>query len=444
MADHQAEKRSVIDPGKIESLCSCGQEHPLPPIKLYSGEDAYSILAEDCVKAVGRNGVLIIADENTYPAAGEEIEKHFAQKFLKYKSVKLPGDPEATDILGERLRDESVGYHLIIAVGAGTINDLGKYVSGKMSVPYWSVPTAASMNGYTSSITAIKVDGVKETLPAPTPQFIYVHPGVIEDAPLKLRQAGFCDMLAKGVSDYDWQTESLLFQGSYCRLPSAIVAETEHLYIDKPEMIRDGDGEAISGLFDGLLLSGMAMSLAGSSAPASGGEHLISHFLDMREGIIGRKPDLHGLQVGAGVVFSAACYRLLASLEEKDLRNVAGDLFQADARNIPSVWGDLAPAVERQFSAKRDQLLAFDNLLPTNWSSLKGLFREVRTPEFNLDLMRRTGFEMTLESLEISRDEFYLAALSARTIRARITVLDIAAHAGVLEAAAQEAISLLS
>jgi len=251
-------------------------------------------------------------------------------------------------------------------------------------------------------------------------------------------------VLAKAVSDYDWQTESLLFNGSYCGLPSAIVAESEHRYIHQPEKIRQGDADTILGLFDGLLLSGVAMSLAGSSAPASGGEHLISHFLDMREGIIGRRPDLHGLQVGAGVVFSAACYQKLASIEKKDLRNTAEDFFQADARSIPSVWGDLAREVEKQFATKREKLLAFDAILPPNWNTLKTLFSRVGAPVFYLDLMRRTGFEMTLESLDISRDEFYLAAVSARTIRSRITVLDIAAHAGVLKEAAEETIALLS
>jgi glycerol-1-phosphate dehydrogenase [NAD(P)+] len=300
------------------------------------------------------------------------------------------------------------------------------------------------MNGYTSSIAAIKVKGVKRTLPSSPPRFIYVDPRVIQDSPLRLRQAGFCDVLAKSVSDFDWQTESLLFDGTYCSLPSAIVNETESKYIDHPEKISQGDLEETLGLFEGLLFSGVAMTLAGSSAPASGGEHLISHFFDMRETLTGIKPNLHGLQVGAGVVLSAVCYQKLAALEEKELKNSAEKVFEADARKIPPVWGNLAPEVEKQFSNKRDRLMQFDSVLSANWLKLRALFGQVRTPDFFVDLIRRTGLEMTLPSLGISEDEFYLAATSSRTIRDRITVLDIAAHAGILEDAAKETIEILS
>jgi glycerol-1-phosphate dehydrogenase [NAD(P)+] len=186
------------------------------------------------------------------------------------------------------------------------------------------------------------------------------------------------------------------------------------------------------------------MSLAGSSAPASGGEHLISHFLDMREIITGIKPNLHGLQVGAGVILSAVCYQKLAALEEKELVASAEKVFEADAKNIPSVWGSMAPEVEKQFLNKRDRLMQFDSALPTNWPELKALFGEVRTPDFFVDLIRRTGLELTLPSLGISKDEFFMAATSARTIRDRITVLDIAAHTGILEEATRETLEILS
>jgi glycerol-1-phosphate dehydrogenase [NAD(P)+] len=100
--------------------------------------------------------------------------------------------------------------------------------------------------------------------------------------------------------------------------------------------------------------------------------------------------------------------------------------------------------VEKQFLNKRDRLMQFDSLLPANWRELKVLFGKIRTPDFFVGLFRRTGLEMTLPSLGISKDEFSLAAISARTIRDRITVLDISAHAGILEDAAHETIKMLS
>ncbi|MCK5351695.1 iron-containing alcohol dehydrogenase, partial [bacterium] len=357
-------KHLIVDSKKCEALCNCGHEHEIPSVKVVSAKDAYSALAEDCMEAFAKESVLLLDDENTHQAAGALVMEHLEERSVTCQLVKLPGDTVATDELAQQIYDLSLGHSLIIAVGAGTINDLGKYVADKREIPYWSVPTAPSMNGYTSSIVAIKVKGVKRTLPSLPPRFIYVDPRVIQNSPLELRQAGFCDVLAKSVSDFDWQIESLLLNGAYCSLPSAIASEPESKYIDHPEKILQGDRKAVLGLFEGLLFSGVAMSLAGSSAPASGGEHLISHFFDMRESLTGIKPNLHGIQVGAGVVLSAVCYQKLAALDEKKLKNSAEKTFEADVRKIPSVWGNLASEVEKQFFNKRDRLLQFDTALP--------------------------------------------------------------------------------
>jgi glycerol-1-phosphate dehydrogenase [NAD(P)+] len=186
------------------------------------------------------------------------------------------------------------------------------------------------------------------------------------------------------------------------------------------------------------------MSLAGSSAPASGGEHLVSHFWDMREPLTGRIPELHGLQVGAGILLSTACYARLADVDGRILAGKAEDAFSSTAMSIPAIWGDYADEVDRQFLGKRDQLMRFDTLLPQHWAELVGLFRQVRPPAYFLDLFQRTGLDFSLASLRLSPDEFLLAAHNGRAIRSRITVLDLAAHAGVLNAAAEETLALLS
>lgn len=437
-------KHPIVDFKKCRALCDCGLEHTIPSIQILESEDAFDELARDCAREYGKGPVFLLDDESTHKAAGAKVSLSLDKFSVDHKVLTLPDGPVTTDELAEEVKSESMGHELIIAVGAGTINDLGRYVADGRGIPYWLVPTAISMNGYTSSIVAIKIHGVKRTLPAKPPQYIYVDPRVIQRCPLKLRQAGFCDVLAKSVSDYDWQTESLLFHGTYCSLPSAIVHEPEKKYIDCPEKIRDDDLEAMLGLFEGLLYSGVAMSLAGSSAPASGGEHLVSHFLDMREHITGIKPNLHGLQVGAGLILSAACYRRLAAHDGTGLEGAAEAAYSADANRIESIWGELAPEVANQFGKKKNRLLKFNTMLPEHWPGLRELYSNVRPPGYFLDLIRRTGFAMTFSALEIPEEEFFLAATSARTIRDRITVLDLAAHAGILEEAAREVVELLS
>lgn len=433
----------IIDPHTYLKGCTCGKDHPAPQVTVYSAEDACAVLAKDCRAVYGRRPVLLLSDPDTDTVAGQKLREQLQLRQVSLEHYLLERNPVATDHLVEKIETACHDKALIISVGSGTVNDLGKYVADQNGIDFWTMPTAPSMNGYTSGIAAIKVKGVKRTLPAAPPQRIYVLPDVIQHAPLKLRQAGFCDVLAKVVSDIDWQCESLLASNSYCGLPASMMTAVEKSYSAYPEEIGRGDETAVMGLFHGLLLSGVAMSLAGSSAPASGGEHLVSHFWDMRQAMNGREPELHGLQVGVGIILSTACYRRLAGLKKTDLAVQAEQAFSTTAARIPEIWGQYADEVARQFNNKKAVLLQFDALLPQHWHSLQALFRQVRGPEYFVDLFTRTGAPFNLEVFRLSREEFLLAAINSRAIRDRVTVLDLAAHAQVLDLAAEDALKLL-
>ncbi|WP_321367879.1 iron-containing alcohol dehydrogenase [uncultured Desulfuromusa sp.] len=443
MGQHPNNHPRIVDLEAYLSGCTCEYEHPAPEVTLYSGADAAQVLAKDCRAIYGNQPVLLLFDPDTYAVAGADLQQCLVAENVNLRTYQFDSHPVATDTLIETVRTLIQESVLIISVGSGTVNDLGKYSSSEDKIDFWSVPTAPSMNGYTSGIAAIKVKGVKRTLPATPPQRIYVLPEVIQQAPLKLRQAGFCDVLAKVVSDIDWQSESLLCSGSYCGLPAAMMAEVEKSYSEHPEDIGRGDAAAVMGLFNGLLLSGVAMSLAGSSAPASGGEHLVSHFWDMREVITGREPELHGLQVGVGIILSTACYQRLRQLDAAELQSQADQVFAATAAQIPAIWGPYAAEVDKQFQNKRQALKQFDTLLPQKWDALQDLFQQVQPPEYFAELFARTGAPFNLSAFRLTEEEFILAALNSRAIRERITVLDLAANAGVLEAATEDALLLL-
>ncbi|MGW8193910.1 MAG: iron-containing alcohol dehydrogenase [Desulforhopalus sp.] len=434
---------AIIDPHTCLAGCTCGRDHPVPRTTLHASPDACRVMAEDCREVYGSRPILLLSDPQTDGVAGGDLRRQLRKSRVSLDHYLLESNPVATASLVDKIQSVCNDKQLIISVGSGTVNDLGKYVAERLGIDFWTMPTAPSMNGYTSSIAAIKVKGVKRTLPAAPPQRIYAIPEVVQHAPLKLLQAGFCDVLAKAVSDIDWQCESLLMSGSYCGLPAATMTAVEKSYSERPEAIGLGEKAAVMGLFNGLLLSGVAMSMAGSSAPASGGEHLLSHFLDMREPVSGREPELHGLQVGLGIILSTACYQRLAGLTERDLFRRAEQVFAATAAGIGEIWGPYADEVARQFTNKRTALLMFDTLLPKHWEELRVLFRKVRPPGYFVSLFERTGAPFNLEAFRLSGGEFMLAAINCRAIRDRITVLDLAAHAGVLESAAEDALQLL-
>jgi glycerol-1-phosphate dehydrogenase [NAD(P)+] len=438
-----SDKELIIDPARCRRWCTCRSQHPVVDVRHFCRRDAYERLASDCRQLYPQGNVLLVDDENTHAVAGNRVADLLDERRIRRDVVTLPGNTIATGEVAEKIVGLAARRALVVAVGAGTINDLVKYAAGRQNIPYWSVPTAPSMNGFTSAIAALKIAGVKRTLPSPAPQFVYIHPEVVRSAPLPMRQAGLCDLMAKSVSDIDWQIESMLFSGTYCRLPSAMVTEIEEACLKNPAKIKSADRGAVLVLMKGLLTSGVAMSLAGSSAPASGGEHLFSHFLDMRADLTGRPPELHGLQVAAGIVLSASCYRRLAALDPPDAGGRADSSLKSASEQAAAIWGPVASEVEKRRHVKLDLLKQLAEKLPQHWEQIRALCRLVRTPRDYASTIRRSGYPLTLDALNLSQSEFLLAASAAGSIRERLTVLDIAAHCGVLEAAADEALVVM-
>ena len=435
--------QSIVDPTRYPDWCTCGRDHPTMETAVFSGDRAYEALARDCRSRSGDRPPLVLADQNTWSRAGESVWQRLQKAGLAPQMKILSGSISASGESVERVKQTAAECGLIIAAGSGTINDLAKAAAYDLGRPYWVAPTAPSMNGYTSSVAAIKVKGIKLTLPARPPQRIYARPAVIAAAPDRLRSAGFCDLTAKFVSDADWRIESYLFSDSYCELPSRMVDSLDGGYLTRPELIAAGDQAAVMDLFHGLLASGAAMALAGSSAPASGGEHLISHFLDMRQPITGRPAELHGLQVAAGIILSTACYRALAALPDRPPERTAASAFAKAEQAIPFTWLEKAKDVADRFNKKKDLLLSLDNLTAEQWSYIRDLCRRVKGPEYFADLFGRAGADISLAGLNLSEEEFRLAAAQARTIRERLTVLDLAAHCGVIEEATEATLTFL-
>ena len=163
----------IADPARYPDWCTCGRNHPTMETMVVSDDLAYDALAGDCRREFGDRAVLLLDDDNTRAVAGEDIRAALRRCGLAPDDLTLPGTVSADDRAVNRVRQTAQNCELIIAVGSGTINDLAKAAAWDLGLPYWVAPTAPSMNGYTSSVAAIKVSGVKLTLPAGPPKRIY-------------------------------------------------------------------------------------------------------------------------------------------------------------------------------------------------------------------------------------------------------------------------------
>lgn len=188
----------------------------------------------------------------------------------------------------------------VIGLGGGKVIDAAKYCGFLQKIPFISVPTSASSDGFSSASASLIVDGHRKSVPARMAYGILVDTQVISSAPVKFLYSGIGDMVAKITSLYDWQFEEDAGYGQVNDFAMMVAKKAVNSFVRTPyETIQDQ--LFLKELLDSLAMSGIANEIAGSSAPTSGSEHLISHALDK----LLDQPQLHGVQVGIATYLMA-------------------------------------------------------------------------------------------------------------------------------------------
>lgn len=181
----------------------------------------------------------------------------------------------------------------IIGLGGGKVIDAAKYSGFLRKLPFISVPTSASSDGFSSASASLLIDGRRNSVPARMAYGIIVDTAVIKSAPERFLYSGIGDMVSKITALYDWQYEEDLGYAEVNDFAMMIAKKAVNSFVRTPfSSIKDD--LFLKELVDSLAMSGIANEIAGSSAPTSGSEHLISHALDK----ILEAPQLHGIQVG--------------------------------------------------------------------------------------------------------------------------------------------------
>ena len=417
--------------------CDCGKTHSVPTAHFLYDEHSFDRLAE-LVQEYGSGGAcLIIADTRTYEVAGKDVEDMLCRHNLKTDCFIVPDvngeSPVANDATKDMLLQQASPTDLYLAVGSGVINDLVKWVAYLRKKPYITIPTAASMNGYGSANVAATIDGLKVLFHAEAPKAVVVKPEIIISAPDELTASGLGDVLAKPVSSADWKLNQFLFGEYYCQYSVDLLKELEPVYLNNPEKIKNKDPEGFRALFEALFYSSIAMTITGTSSPASGGEHLISHTLDILAGRDGLQHDLHGLQVGVGSILTAALYERIMSIATPLFRQVPSSVNQ-------DFWGTLTPIVTKEYTQKLPKLDRTVEMLSQHgmWNKLKETLQPMLCPAEKLkNCLRKAGAAHLYRDIRYNKEPltksmFLEAITNANQMRARFTVLDLAWLMGII------------
>jgi len=425
--------------------CDCGRTHRVTPYDIIYDPQALAQLPAVCRRHCPNRSrrAAVLMDVRTREVAGRQAAAALAQAGWEALEVLVPDPAEGTSPTCDEqtknlLAARVAGADLIVSAGAGVINDLGKWLAFEMDVPAAAVATAASMNGYSSANVAPTVEGVKTLLRARPPVAVLTAPAILKDAPYELTAAGLGDALAKSVSSADWYLNHLLFGDHYCAKSVGLVTQIEPLYLEHPSDLRQRKDEAVAALFDALLLTGAAMTMAETSAPASGGEHLISHSLDMMSSLDQRPHDLHGRQVGVGAVLTAELYRRVLAVESPWP-------LDPPAKVDHRFWGPLADGVAYHFSQKADRLRQAAETLSRGdtWDRLREAVQPLlRTPRQIRECLAAAGAAYLAEDIRCDRARLLAAFVHGHEIRSRFTVLDLAWLLEIMPQAAGEIIDM--
>lgn len=265
------------------------------PREVWMGPNVLKKVPETCKRlSLGERGY-IVAGRKTFEIAGKKIREHLAEEKIDVDySIISQADMETI----EEILKDAKGYDFLLGVGGGTCIDVAKSASFRAKIPFVSVPTAASHDGISSSRASVKGGGKSTSIQAQSPVAVVADTLIIRDSPYRLMAAGCGDMIANYTAVLDWEL-ARKERGEYLsEYASALSRMSAKLVAENAEIIKKATEESARKIVKALISSGVAMSIAGSSRPASGSEHLFSHALDR----IVPEPALHGEQCGVGSI----------------------------------------------------------------------------------------------------------------------------------------------
>ncbi len=297
--------------------CQCGRHHSVDIEKIVVGN---GILGEliDTLEPFRAGKLLVISDTNTYGVFGKRVAEHLGQAgfLLKTFIFETPGHALIPDehAIGRLLIELEQDTSLILAVGSGVMNDLARIIAYRTGKSFAIAGTAPSMDGYASVVSPLIINGKKNTYPGKYPSTIFADTSIMRDAPMVMIRAGYGDVLGKLTSLAEWKLSNILNNEYYCETIAGLVRKGVDRCIESTDGLASRDEDAIRRLIEALILTGISMGLAGVSRPASGTEHQLAHYWEVKDIEAGREHALHGNAVGAATVVTATLYELAADI----------------------------------------------------------------------------------------------------------------------------------
>lgn len=394
---------------------------------------------------------IVVADGKTWDVAGQAVTDSLAAAGVEtVEPYVYPGTPtlyasyENVELIRDHLADLDV---VACSIGAGTLNDIVKLAVGELGRPYMNMCTAASMDGYAAFGASVSVDGFKITRNCPAPAGLVGDLDIMAQAPKRLTATGYGDLIEKIPAGADWIISDILGVEAVDEYVWGLVQGPLRDALANPEKVAAGDPDAIPGLAEGNIMSGLAMQAHQSSRPASGAGHQFSHTWEMEgHGLDWEPPLSHGFKVGLGTVASCAVWEAFLA---QDIANLDVDAvvaawpskeeMEAKVRSMHTTEQAallVEPAVQETLKkyVTADELRERLELVKEKWPEIVDrCSAQLVSPGEARDMLKAAGAPYNPTQIDIDWERFKQTYYRAQTIRSRYTILDVALECGVLE-----------
>jgi glycerol-1-phosphate dehydrogenase [NAD(P)+] len=406
-----------INLDRFSNSCSCGHTHDISVKEIYIEANAVRHLKK---YLPNYQFPVFICDTNTKQATKEALGEYYT----KYETVELDGsdlhaDNKNISVLDAKL---NVSADILIAVGSGTIHDLTRYLAYERRIPFISIPTAASVDGFVSTVAALTWDGMKKTVPAKAPICVLADTYIFAKAPYRLTASGISDLMGKYIALADWKISHIVTGEYICPIIYQLEMEALQEVDGILGKIRGGDGECMEKLMYALILSGVAMQMVGNSRPASGAEHHISHLWEMN--VINEPIDyLHGEKVSVGLILCLEHYEKLQKAIESNKCQVV-DHKDYEEELLKATFGKkgLYQKVMEENGRSLLMDIDLDNLLK-QLPEIELELKKLPKSEDMKDKLKAAGCITSMQELKLPTDIKELTLILSPYVRRRLTFM---------------------
>ena len=424
--------------------CPCSYDHTDPDKDIYVGSGLIEKIPSYIeARGLGKNCVLV-ADNNTYEIAGRRVSETLKSAGIKViecvivREGKMEPDERA---VGEVLLSIQPETEFLVAVGSGSVTDTTRVNAQRTGLPFVSVGTAPSMDGYTSAIAPLTFKGLKIHRKGPCPEIIVCDTEILKTAPLSMICSGVGDVLGKYIAKCDWKIGNIINDEVYCDVCGEIVTDAIEKLLANVDEIREKTDKGMKILIEALLLAGVTVLIIGNTRAVASVEHNIAHYWEMMQMLRGKVAPGHGASVGVATLLAWPLFTRFANedISNLDLEAIKAKRLTREQRenwmrhaygeaNGESIMeenpGDFLTWEEQERRIRRAQ---------ERFGEIKAAIDEMPPFEKICDAMKKLGADLTAEDCGVDEELLITSMHCAKDYRTRYTLFKLLDECGLIE-----------